>query len=170
MKRGTVILAAVMFVGLLSAAAYGIHKTIPAESEVPLPGPYGDSLYSYITGEDSYDQWSLWPGKGRRFKARAPLNIVTTYVNENAFYSISLGKPMVNGSIVVTENYDKSGKLGAIFVMYKIKGYNPSAGDWFWAQYSPKGKTVKAGKVQACIDCHKAKAGNDYLFTSDFVK
>jgi len=24
-------------------------------------------------------------------------------------------------------------------VMYKVEGYNPDAGDWFWVKYSPQG-------------------------------
>jgi len=30
--------------------------------------------------------------------------------------------------------------------MYKVAGYNPGAGDWFWAKYSPQGKADKFGK------------------------
>ena len=77
---------------------------------------------------------------------------------------------MVNGSIVVTENYDDSGKLTGIFVMYKIKGYNPSSGDWFWAQYAREGKIVTSGRAKGCIRCHSKVKDNDYIFTEHFIK
>ncbi len=170
MKRvtGIGILIAILLVFITSV--YAIHQTQPAETEVPLPGPNAASLYTYITAEDNYRDWSLWPGKGRKFKARAPLGVITTYVNENALYSIKASKKMVNGSIIVTENYNERGKLLALFVMYKIKGYNPSAGDWYWVEYNPKGKPIVAGRVDACINCHSKKKDNDYIFTEDFVK
>ena len=54
--------------------------------------------------------------------------------------------------------------------MYKIKGYNPSAGDWFWAKYNPDGTVAAQGRVKACIDCHSAKKDNDYIFTGGAEK
>ncbi len=160
----------VIFLLMSITTVYAIHQTQPAETQVALPGPRADSLYTYITAEDNYRNWSVWPGKEKRYKAQAPLIRVTTYVNENALYSIRAGGKMANGSIIVTENYNESGKLLALFVMYKIKGYNPSAGDWFWAQFNPKGKVIVSGRVNACIDCHSKKKDNDYIFTEDFVK
>ncbi len=159
-----------IFLLMSIGTVYAIHLTQPAETQVALPGPRADSLYTYITSEDNYKDWSIWPGKGRKIKGRKPLGIITTYVNENALYSIKAGGKMANGSIVVTENYNESGKLLSLFVMYKIKGYNPSAGDWFWVQYNPEGKTITAGRVEACIKCHEKKKDNDYIFTEDFVK
>ncbi len=159
-----------IFLLMSLGTVYAIHQTQPAETQVALPGPRADSLYKYITVEDDYRNWSVWPGKGKKIKGRAPLGIITTYVNENALYSIRAGDKMVNGSIVVTENYNENGKLLALFVMYKIKGYNPSAGDWFWAEFNPKGKVIVSGKVDACIKCHEQKKENDYIFTEDFVK
>ncbi len=150
--------------------AQAIHETMPAESVVALPGPYADAVYKYISVEDSYKNWELWPGKGRLTKGKAPFDYVTTYVNENALFSINAGKPMVNGSLIVTENYNAMKKLTAIFVMYKVKGYNHNAGDWFWAKYAPGGKPVASGKVSSCISCHSSQKTNDYIFTEKFVK
>ncbi len=170
MKSAVIIIGMTVCLLMIPALTQAIHETQPAETLVPLPGPNAEALYRYITVEDSYDNWQVWPGKTRKTKARAPLNRVTTYVNENALYSIHLGKPMVNGSIIVTENYDKAGKLTDIFVMYKIKGYNPDAGDWFWASYSPKGRPLSAGRVKKCIECHSNAKHNDYILTEPFIK
>jgi hypothetical protein len=57
-------------------------------------------------------------------------------------------------------------KLVAITVMYKVKGYNPEAGDWFWAKYGPDGKIAAEGKVNSCIECHGAKKANDFIHTA----
>ena len=51
--------------------------------------------------------------------------------------------------------------------MYKIKDYNPSAGDWYWVKYSLTGKAGPYGKVQGCIGCHAVKADNDYITIHD---
>jgi hypothetical protein len=46
--------------------------------------------------------------------------------------------------------------------MYKVKDYNPDAGDWFWAKYGPTGEVMAAGKIDSCINCHRK--GKDYRF------
>ncbi len=70
--------------------------------------------------------------------------------------------------IEVKENYSPSHELKAITVMYKIKGYNPDDGDWFWVKYSAKGKTLKAGKPGGCIGCHATRVANDYVLVHEF--
>ncbi len=152
------------------AIAYAIHQTMPAETMVPLPGPVGSAVYKYITIEEPYKDWDIWPGTGRLSKGRPPLEYITTYVNDNALFSIKVGEKMANGSIIVTENYTPEKMFSALFVMYKIKGYNPQGGDWFWAQYDARGKAVKVGKVKGCISCHTEVKENDYVFTEKFVK
>ena len=58
-------------------------------------------------------------------------------------------------------------KLESLSLMYKIKGYNPDAGDWFWVKYSPNdGYVLASGKVDACITCHASKKDNDYIHTA----
>ena len=49
--------------------------------------------------------------------------------------------------------------------MYKVEGYNPEGGDWFWLKYTPDGRIEKEGKVAGCIGCHAAAQGNDWLLT-----
>jgi hypothetical protein len=74
---------------------------------------------------------------------------------------------MPDGAIIVKENYgDDKKTMVAITTMYKVKGYNPEAGDWFWAEYGPDGKEMASGKVGACIDCHGKQKAAHYLFTS----
>ncbi len=169
MKKHIICITALMLL-MSSVVSYAIHETMPSETIVPLPGPDSRAVYKYITTEEPYKKWDLWPGKGTLYKGRPPLEFVTTHVNDNALYSIHAGKQMANRSLIVTENYGQDKKLSAIFVMYKIKGYNPSAGDWFWAQYGTDGRAVNSGKVDGCIQCHMKVQSNDYIFTEKFVK
>ena len=168
-KLSFVFIVTILFITFVSA--YAIHDLLPAETMVPLPGAYGTAVYKYITKEDPYRRWGLWPGKGKLYKGKHPHGAhLTTYVNDNARLSIKAGKPMANGSFIVMENYTKENTFTAMTVMYKIKGYNPSKGDWYWAEYEKGGKVLKEGKVKKCIGCHSAKMANDYIFTVKFVK
>jgi hypothetical protein len=56
-------------------------------------------------------------------------------------------------------------KLAAVTVMYKVKGYNPDAGDIFRMKFLPDGKIEASGKVDMCIGCHTKAMENDFLFT-----
>ena len=63
----------------------------------------------------------------------------------------------------------KAGKwIKAITVMYKVAGYNPDAGDWFWAKFSPEGKADKFGKPNGCVGCHGTRAKNDFILVHEF--
>jgi hypothetical protein len=70
-----------------------------------------------------------------------------------------------NGAIIVKENYMPDKKLDAVTVMYRVKGFDPEAGDWFWAKYTAKGAVEAAGKVAMCSGCHAAVIPNDWIFT-----
>jgi hypothetical protein len=164
------IIIAILSIFASFSIAYAIHETIPAETTLKVPGADAAEIYKYITALDPYNKWSLWPGTKRMSKARPPLGVISTFVSENAAYSIRKGQPMIDSSFIVTENYDETKNFTGLFVMYKIKGYNPSAGDWFWAQYGTRGNVVSAGQVKACIDCHTKQKDNDYIFTETFVK
>jgi hypothetical protein len=166
-----ILIGTLLFLAINYYPVSAVHETMPAERVVPIPGPYGGPVYKYITVEDPYKKWNLWPGKGKLYEGKHPHGaLLTTYINVNARFSIMAGENMANGSFIVKENYSPEKKLSAVTVMYKIKGYNPSAGDWFWAKYDRKGKVLKEGKVKGCIECHSARKDNDYIFTAPFVK
>jgi len=163
-------LSAVFLLGLF-ALAYAIHETIPAETQVPMPGADAGKLYEYITKHKPYTQWQLWPGRGRMYKGTEPHGaLLTTYVDNTALASVKKKKGMAEGSLIAKENYTADRKFDALTVMYKIKGFNPSAGDWFWAKYDKAGKVLASGKVEGCIKCHGKKKDNDYVFTGEVKK
>ncbi|MDF1554973.1 MAG: cytochrome P460 family protein [Deferrisomatales bacterium] len=163
MKRMIVTLVASLGAGALLWACAAQTGAQPTPTGADLSGT---ALWSSLQAQ-KYTTWKMWPGKTALYQGTEPHGaLLTTYVNGAALDAIQ-GKrgTMTAGAIVVKENYMPDKMLAAITVMYKVKGYNPSSGDWFWAKYTPQGKVEAEGKVAMCLGCHGAKADNDYLFT-----
>lgn len=128
--------------------------------------PSGKDLFRHITEEEPYKKWDLWPGKGEFEEGTEPHGeLISVYVNDKALESIKKVQGMVDGSIVIKENYTKDKKLTSYSLMKKVKGYNPDGSDWFWVRYSPEFAVLNEGKVSMCHDCHAAAETNDYIFT-----
>jgi hypothetical protein len=174
MKKFFMTVLTAVFISGIGVAANAIHEPAPSEApeaQVALPGPDADQLHDYITKHKPYRKWMLWPGKGKMYKGTEPHGtLLTTFTNDTAHWSIKKKKGMADGSIIVKENYTADKKIAGLTVMYKIKGYNPEAGDWFWAKYTPEGKAEVSGKVEACIGCHGKKKDNDYVMTGEIMK
>ncbi len=121
------------------------------------------ALWHHITQESPYTDWEFWDdhmGVQAGDAPHGPLHRI--FINDTAREMQTA--PVSFGTIVVKENMDKSEKLLALTVMYKVEGYNPEAGDWFWAKYSPTGEVDKAGKLKGCISCHASVAENDFMY------
>jgi hypothetical protein len=160
-----------VFLFVLFAFAFAVHEIIPSETQLALPGPDAGQLNEYIVRYNPYTSWDLWPNKGRLYRGTEPHgSLLTTFVNDSAYYSIKNKAPMTDGAIIAKENYTADKKFVALTVMHKIKGYNPEVGDWFWVKYAPDGKVLASGKVKGCIQCHSAKKDNDYIFTGKVAK
>ncbi len=133
-----------------------------------MPAPDANAVWAYIAETQPYTQWQPWPGKPDMYPGQSPHGAyLKLYVNPAAMQALQAGNTtMPDRAILVKENYaaDQS-TLVAITPMYKIDGYNPSAGDWFWAKYGPEGQVMTAGKVDSCIECHQKAEGDDWLFT-----
>jgi len=79
--------------------------------------------------------WSLGPAKNEYTPAKEPHGaFVTARANNIAIDSLKKNEGMADGSIIVMEDYTADKNLQGCTVMYKIKGYNPEAGDWFLGQ------------------------------------
>jgi hypothetical protein len=150
-----------------AAASHAIHETLPSETQIVLPGADAAKLYEYITRYDPYERWGLWPGKGKLYEGTEPHGaLLTTYVNETALRAVKKGEgELPEGSIIAKENYTPEEEFVALTVMYKIKGYNPQGGDWFWAKYGPKGDVQAAGRAKGCLKCHGRVSDTDYLWS-----
>lgn len=131
-----------------------------------LPEANPDALWHYITKESPYTNWDFWPDHQGMQAGRAPHGpLHKVYVNSLALKSS--GVPLQAGSIQVKENFGKDRELKAVTVMYKIPGYNPRDGDWYWAKYTPEGKSDVSGKPRGCIGCHGTRASNDFVIVHD---
>lgn len=152
MKQFLMILAIVV---MASAAA------VATES----PSLNGAGLWERITTLSPYTNWDQFPDHKGMQAGRAPhgpLHVV--YVNRQG---LKKGWPKPYGTILVKENYTPAKKLAAITVMYKVKGYNSDAGDWFWVKYAPDGTVEKAGKPKGCVNCHRVNENHDFIMVSD---
>ena len=95
------------------------------------------------------------------------------------------------------ENYLADRSLKSISVMYRSKGFNPQAHDWYWIEFKPDGTVMEsmekspkskvtqvstsgaagnlatatkvrlAGKASSCIACHQKASGNDFFYSND---
>jgi len=125
----------------------------------------GTGLWERITNLSPYTNWDQFPDHKGMQEGRAPhgpLHVV--YVNRQG---LKKGWPKSYGTIIVKENYTPAKKLAAITVMYKVKGYNSDAGDWFWVKYAPDGTVQKAGTPNGCINCHRVNEKHDFIMISD---
>lgn len=132
-----------------------------------MPGPDPKALWEYMTRTSPYTQWKFWDDHQGMLPGDEPHgSFHKVYVNDIAYASTST--PMKNGSVVVKENYNDKKELMALTVMYKVEGYNPGAGDWFWVRYTPEGKAKPQGKVKMCISCHSGNQDSDFIFVHEF--
>jgi hypothetical protein len=132
-----------------------------------LPVKEVGKLQQYISETNPYTGWQLWPGTHKMYPGKRPHGeFLTTYVNDIALQSLHKGEAKFPlGSIIVKENYTADKKLDAVTVMYKVDGYNPMGGDWYWLRYNPAGIVEAQGQVTACIGCHSAMITKDWVFT-----
>jgi len=122
-----------------------------------------------VTQTNPYTEWGTWPDES--FKGYLPSGaphskVVKIFVNDIGL-SVANKFPgeMPEGTIIVKDNYmgetvGDPGMLGAVTMMYKVKGYNPEGNDWFWAKIKPDGRVDAAGKPAGCIGCHLGIPGN----------
>lgn len=156
-------LFAIITVAVLAAIAGCGQKE--AEEKASLVS--GADFWVLISKTHPYTQWNTWPGYPDLYPGKSPHGAyLKLYANEVAIQAAKEGKPMPNGAIIVKENYgEDQTTLMAVTPMYKVSGYHPEAGDWFWAKYGPDGTIDKEGKVEGCIECHKTVADKDWIFT-----
>ncbi len=137
-----------------------------------LPDTTATSLWSHLEDADYTVNFRLWPEKGELYPGTEPHGmLLTTYLNEVAFDALSnKAGTMPEGAIIVKENYMPDSILGAVTVMYKVDGYNPDFGNWFFVKRLANGTVEASGRVPMCQACHSAQAANDYLFTGSLTQ
>ncbi len=132
-----------------------------------LPDADGRTLIELVTVTQDYKQWPMFPGKEALYKGQPPHGAyLTTYVSPAVLAALqSKSGTLPDGAIIVKENYSPKKELAAVTVMYRRTGYNPEEGDWFWLKYAPDKTVLAEGRVDGCINCHRAVQNNDWVFT-----
>jgi cytochrome c5 len=167
------VLGAALMTGALVLAA---DESAPPAQDMAPPGPDGAALLDYILNQNPYTQWGTWTADrwtdfSGYIQSGAPHgSTVQFFVNDVALEAVEaedFDGVLPYGSIVVKENYggavDDPGDLAALTVMYKVEGYNPEAGDWFWLKAAGDGSAVDAeGMIEGCIGCHSQEGHADY--------
>lgn len=154
-----------LWTGLFFCAVFVVFTGVQSMAESDLPPAEAEPFWTYITETDPYENWDHWPGHDGKYEGTSPHGAyLELYGNDIAIEAAKGGKPMPDGAILVKENYGEDQEtLMAITPMYKKKGYNPEAGDWFWAKYGPDGSVDDAGKIDACINCHQTQ--KDFIYS-----
>jgi hypothetical protein len=122
-------------------------------------------LFERFTSDENYKEYPYWPGHPEVQPGQSPHGAFhEIYVHPVLAEALPVpDRRAPDGSIVVKCNLDSDRELISFTVMAKVEGYNPEAGDWYWAVYTKDGRTEAAGRIQSCIECHEALWNNDYL-------
>jgi hypothetical protein len=142
--------------------------TVWTEQPQGAPPPDAQALWEHVTEVDPYTGWGYWPGHEGFYSGKSPHGkYLKLFANSRALKAVREGKTeMPNGSIIMKANYAKDKEtLKSLTPMYKVEEFHPEGGDWFWAKYKPDGEALVSGKVDGCIDCHRSRKDQDWIFT-----
>lgn len=151
----------------------------PSVVRPPAPEEFYQALWRHLVRPQApYTAWPALPGKEGLRQGQAPHGpLIRLYANPAARTD---PKGLPAGSILVLEDYaaDQRTRTG-INILYRVKGYDPRNGDWYWMKYNEDGTVVRtaptegggpiAGRVMGCIECHRRAGGNDLVFSNDPV-
>jgi hypothetical protein len=152
-RRLVAAICMILVIGALSCAQKEEGPTAETVSGIDLWEIFGET----------YTEYGFWPGVEGIMEGKAPHGaLVRTFVNAKGLKPGADGYP--HGSLIIKENFMPDTTLAKLTVMYKVKGYDPESGDWFWAVYAPDGTVEKEGKIQSCIMCHNLRESDDYVF------
>jgi cytochrome c553 len=165
---------------VMAADSPASPRTITAQLD--MPGASGAELLDYILNQNPYTDWGTWTAdRWNDYAGYLPSGAphgetVRIFVNDVALEAANGGMfegTLPAGSIVVKENFggtpDMPGDVAALTVMYKIEGFNPEGGDWFWLKAAPDGSVIDAeGMVEGCQNCHAQEGNVDYQLRYGF--
>jgi hypothetical protein len=155
------------FILIFIALSFIVSAVAFVDAGENLPSADAGKLWTFMTETHPYQGWGYWPGYAGIYPGKSPHGkYLKLFANPIALKAAREGKPMPDGAILVKENYGEDQKtLMAVTPMYKVKGYNPDGGDWFWVKYGPNGEIQVAGKPKGCVSCHGAVKDKDWIFT-----
>lgn len=134
----------------------------------PLPEANGAAIIDYVLNTSPYTGWDSFPDTDvDNFPGPLPSgaphgNTVRIFANDRLLDALerdNFDGHLPYGSLVVKENWtgtvDAPGELAALTIMYKVQGYNPDGGDWYWIKASGDGSAIDLeGAPEGCINCH----------------
>lgn len=143
----------------------------PSQGRVrqPVQQPFEERLWAWLDTVQ-YRNWGPMPGQSAgAMPGQSPHGaVVRVYANREAVDGLK------NRAILIKENFGEDGEtLMAVTVMYRVKGYDPANGDWYWAKYDADGRPSRmnnmpvAGHVRNCMECHAGADGADLVFAND---
>ncbi len=147
---------------------------VSGAGEEPPPAD-AEALWKYISQPPGFQKWGTWSNfrELRRSRCGTAYGFyMRVYVNDIALKA--RGNTLPVGSILVREGqnmgsntYAPNGQIMAYTVMYKVEGFNPKGGNWFWATYTGLGQARDSGALSECIHCHQTSWNNDYVLGHD---
>jgi hypothetical protein len=164
----------------IAATLLCIASSALAETDrVAYPSDYKTQHVSYATVDKSD------PKRGH--------SVRVIYANREALEAVRAGAPLPSGTVLTMEVYktkldaqqapvmDANGRfikdaLSGIFVMEKRIGwgtdYPPDLrnGEWDYARFLPSGTRHEKTDMTPCLECHKALAPQDFVFTMPQLK
>jgi hypothetical protein len=110
------------------------------------------------------------PTAGRADPHLTPDSYADVYINPTGREAMFTPGPVTfpDGAIIVKEKRhapaDSDPELLTV-MLKRSRGYNPETGDWDFAVLDGKAAAVQAkGKLENCMQCHKAVAASDFVF------
>jgi hypothetical protein len=96
------------------------------------------------------------------------------FVNEAGLETMRSGKGVYPvGTVIVKQKFtDKQGTQTELFtVLQKMEdGYDSENGDWEYSTVDHSAKNILSrGRIESCIDCHKAYEATDYV-TREYLR
>ncbi len=183
-RKLSVFVPLVVGVAFVLAALVVASVTAPPQIAQAQEGPAvdGAALLDYLINQAPYTEWGSWNADrwsdfgGLLTSGEPHGNTIRIFVNDVARQAVQADDfdgTLPYGSIVVKENYmgalSNPGDIAALTVMYKVEGFNPEAGDWFWMKAAGDGSAVMAaGAVEGCINCHSQEGNADYMLRYAF--
>jgi len=156
-------------------------ETKPPEFDLTLlPEANSIDIWKYLTKENPYTKWSLFPGDRIPEFAKCEVDedyvlappkfpslqgtVAKLYINDIALAAINdEPRDLPNGSIIIYEVYFTVGAPWGFTGRYKVEGASEKNNDWITFTYQTNGSVSDFGPNTRCHGCHVA-SDNDYVW------
>lgn len=97
------------------------------------------------------------------------------FTSREAIAAAQAGQPLPDGTVIMMEDY-RGDQLYRYIVMEKRAGWGAAypetarTGDWEFREFRPDRTANLSEDGSRCMSCHRAQAGNDFVFTYDRLR